>query len=52
MAAWAFVNTILKIGASDGKKGFEPYPYILLNLSLSMVAGSPRRDLADRRETR
>jgi uncharacterized membrane protein len=39
MAVWAFVNTILKIGASDGKKGFDPYPYILLNLFLSMVAG-------------
>ena len=39
MAAWAFINTILKIGASNGKKGFDPYPYILLNLFLSMVAG-------------
>ena len=39
MAVWAFVNTILKVGASNGKKGFDPYPYILLNLFLSMIAG-------------
>ncbi len=39
MGVWAFVNSIIGIGQSHGKKGFDPYPYILLNLFLSMVAG-------------
>ena len=39
MGLWAIVNSILSIGGSNGKKGFDPYPYILLNLFLSMVAG-------------
>lgn len=39
MAVWALVNSILAIGGSNGKKGFDPYPYILLNLFLSMIAG-------------
>ncbi len=39
MGVWAVVNSILAIGGSHGKKGFDPYPYILLNLFLSMVAG-------------
>ena len=39
MGVWALVNSILAIGGSHGKKGFDPYPYILLNLFLSMVAG-------------
>ena len=39
MAVWAFVNSILALGGSHGKKGFDPYPFILLNLFLSMVAG-------------
>ena len=39
MGIWAFVNSIVGIGQSHGKKGFDPYPYILLNLFLSMVAG-------------
>jgi uncharacterized membrane protein len=39
MGLWAIVNSILAIGGSHGKKGFDPYPYILLNLFLSMVAG-------------
>jgi uncharacterized membrane protein len=39
MAVWALVNSILAIGGSHGKNGFDPYPYILLNLFLSMVAG-------------
>jgi uncharacterized membrane protein len=39
MGIWALVNSILAIGGSHGKKGFDPYPYILLNLFLSMVAG-------------
>jgi uncharacterized membrane protein len=33
MAAWAFVNSTLPRGAWD------PYPFILLNLFLSMLAG-------------
>jgi len=42
MILWAFVNTILKIGnppSTSSNKGFDPYPYILLNLFLSMLAG-------------
>ena len=39
MGIWAIVNSILAIGGSHGKKGFDPYPYILLNLFLSMIAG-------------
>lgn len=33
MIVWAFSNTFLL------NKGFDPYPYILLNLFLSMLAG-------------
>ncbi len=36
MAVWAIVNTIFSLG---GRGGFDPYPYILLNLMLSMIAG-------------
>jgi uncharacterized membrane protein len=36
MALWAIVNGILHVG---GSKGFDPYPFILLNLFLSMLAG-------------
>ena len=36
MAIWAIVNGILHLG---GSKGFDPYPFILLNLFLSMLAG-------------
>ena len=39
MAVWAIVNGVMGIGGSNGKKGFDPYPFILLNLFLSMVAG-------------
>jgi uncharacterized membrane protein len=39
MAVWAIVNGVIGIGGSNGKKGFDPYPFILLNLFLSMVAG-------------
>ncbi len=39
MGIWAFVNTALHLGGSGGKHGFDPYPYILLNLFLSMLAG-------------
>jgi uncharacterized membrane protein len=39
MIAWAIVNSIFFFGGTNGKHGFDPYPYILLNLFLSMVAG-------------
>ena len=39
MAIWALVNTGLHVGGSAGKAGFDPYPYILLNLMLSTLAG-------------
>ena len=36
MAAWVVINSVLALG---GPHGFDPYPYILLNLFLSMMAG-------------
>ena len=36
MIAWAVVNSVLHFG---GSSGFDPFPYILLNLFLSMLAG-------------
>jgi len=36
MIIWAFVNGVLHLG---GPSGFDPYPFILLNLFLSMLAG-------------
>lgn len=40
MGAWAVANSVFYLGGSaDGAHGFDPYPYILLNLILSMVAG-------------
>ena len=39
MALWTIVNTVLGIGARNGKASFDPYPYILLNLILSTLAG-------------
>ena len=36
MAIWAIINGIAHLG---GTKGFGPYPFILLNLFLSMLAG-------------
>jgi uncharacterized membrane protein len=39
MALWAVVNSVFWLGGTSGKHGFDPYPYILLNLFLSMVAG-------------
>lgn len=39
MAAWAVANSAFYLFGSHGKHGFDPYPYILLNLMLSMVAG-------------
>ena len=37
MIIWAVVNSIAHAG---GTQGFDPYPYILLNLFLSMLAAS------------
>lgn len=34
MAVWAMFNTVILAGSA-----FDPYPYILLNLVLSMIAG-------------
>ncbi len=39
MITWAVINSIFYLGGSHGKHGFDPYPYILLNLFLSMLAG-------------
>ncbi len=40
MAVWAVVNSVFYLGGSaGGQHGFDPYPYILLNLMLSMIAG-------------
>lgn len=40
MIVWAIANSIFYFGGSaSGKHGFDPYPYILLNLFLSMLAG-------------
>ena len=39
MIAWAVVNSAFYLGGRHGKHGFDPYPYILLNLFLSMLAG-------------
>jgi uncharacterized membrane protein len=38
MIAWALVNTLL-LAHVFHHKAFDPYPYILLNLFLSMLAG-------------
>src|SRR5438270_3266671 len=39
MILWAIANSVFYLGGSNGKHGFDPYPYILLNLFLSMLAG-------------
>ena len=39
MIAWAVANSLFYFGGQHGKHGFDPYPYILLNLFLSMLAG-------------
>jgi len=36
MLVWVIINSVLHIG---GPHGFDGYPYILLNLFLSMLAG-------------
>jgi uncharacterized membrane protein len=39
MGVWAIANSVFYLGGASGKHGFDPYPYILLNLMLSMIAG-------------
>ncbi len=39
MISWAVLNSVFYLGGAHGKHGFDPYPYILLNLFLSMLAG-------------
>ena len=39
MGLWVFANTGLHLLGKHGAHGFDPYPYILLNLFLSMLAG-------------
>jgi uncharacterized membrane protein len=39
MGIWAIANTVYSLGASGNRHSFDPYPYILLNLMLSMIAG-------------
>ena len=39
MILWAVANSVFYLGGNHGKHGFDPYPYILLNLFLSMLAG-------------
>src|SRR5262245_39791143 len=39
MAIWVFANTVLRLGGSGDDSSFDEYPYILLNLMLSMMAG-------------
>ena len=39
MILWAVMNSVFYLGGTNGKHGFDPYPYILLNLFLSMLAG-------------
>jgi uncharacterized membrane protein len=39
MALWAIGNSVFYLGGHQGAHGFDPYPYILLNLMLSTMAG-------------
>ena len=39
MILWAILNSVFYLGGNSHKHGFDPYPYILLNLFLSMLAG-------------
>jgi len=39
MAIWMFANSVLRLGGGSGDDSFDGYPYILLNLMLSMMAG-------------
>lgn len=39
MGCWAVANSLLHVGGAHGKHGFDPWPYIALNLALSALAG-------------
>jgi uncharacterized membrane protein len=39
MISWAVANSVFRLAGTNGKHGFDPFPYILLNLFLSMLAG-------------
>ena len=39
MGTWVIVNSLLLVHIVHVHKSFDPYPYILLNLFLSMLAG-------------
>jgi len=38
LATWVIANSAFHLLGSNGRHGFDPYPYILLNLFLSMLA--------------
>jgi uncharacterized membrane protein len=38
LITWVIANSGLHLFSSSGRHGFDPYPYILLNLFLSMLA--------------
>ena len=39
MGAWVVANSVVSVGGAHEKGGFNPYPYILLDLFLSILAG-------------
>jgi uncharacterized membrane protein len=39
MILWAILNSVFYLGGQHGRHGYDPFPYILLNLFLSMLAG-------------
>ena len=39
MFLWGVANSVFHLFGSNGRHGFDPYPYILLNLILSTLAG-------------
>ena len=46
LVVWAFANTVLLT-----RDAFDPYPFIFLNLLLSMIARHPGADHHDGRKT-
>jgi len=38
LLTWVIANSVFRLFSSSGRHGFDPYPYILLNLFLSMLA--------------
>lgn len=52
MILWAILKPVFYFGGSRGEHGFDPYPYILLNLFLSMLAAYKRRRFSSRRSVR